>query len=53
MHLAVQTARAFGLPFTVAAAVIAFLVVQARIDRNDPKLLDAPVTLDEDMVWFQ
>ena len=53
IHLAVQTARAFGLPFTVAAVVMAFLVVQARIDRSDPKLVDAPVTLDEDMVWFQ
>ena len=52
-RLAVQTARAFELPFTVAAAVVAFLIVQARIDRTDPKLVDAPVGADEELIGFE
>jgi hypothetical protein len=37
----VQAAADFSLPLGIAAMVIAFLLVQARLDRHDPKLLAA------------
>jgi hypothetical protein len=37
----VQAAADFSLPLGIAATVIAFLLVQARLDRHDPKLLAA------------
>jgi hypothetical protein len=36
-----QAAADFSLPLGIAALVIAFLLVQARLDRHDPKLLAA------------
>jgi hypothetical protein len=36
-----QAAADFSLPLGIAAMVIAFLLVQARLDRHDPKLLAA------------
>jgi hypothetical protein len=51
-QLALQSAKDLSVPFGVGAAVTVFLVIQGRIDRRDPKLSDAPVGSDEDLVEF-
>ena len=43
---AVRTAGRFSLPLGLMTMVTAFLVVQALVDRRDPKLATAPVTDD-------
>jgi hypothetical protein len=42
----VRAARSFTPLFVLAAAVVAFLVVQGRVDRRDAKLATAPVASD-------
>ena len=41
---AVESARQFSLPLGMAGAIAAFLVIQACLDRRDPKLAKAPLT---------
>lgn len=48
---AVRTARRFALPLGLSASLIAFLAVQARVDRRDPKLAMAPV--EDEVFGFQ
>lgn len=50
---AVRTASTFVFPIGLAAAVVAFLALQARIDSSDPKLAAAPLIHDDDVVMFQ
>jgi hypothetical protein len=40
---AVRAARTLGFPMGIAALVVLFLVVQARVDSRDPRLVAAPV----------
>jgi len=40
------TARQVGFPLALGLIVIAFLFIQNRLDRNDPKLALAPITPD-------
>ena len=49
---AVRTASTFVFPIGLAGAVVAFLVLQARIDAGDPKLSAAPMAHDDDLVTF-
>ena len=51
-QLALRSARDLSVPFGVGAAVTVFLVIQGRIDRRDPKLVDAPVGPEDDLVEF-
>lgn len=41
--LALGSAQELALPLLVAGAVLAFLIVQGRIDSRDPRLVDAPI----------
>jgi hypothetical protein len=50
---AIDTARNFAIPLTVALVVIAFLVIQGLVDRRDPRLAHPPATAEEDMVGFE
>lgn len=47
---ALDAARRFSLPLSLVALVVAFLVVQSRVDRRDPKLAAAPIT--DDLLGF-
>lgn len=49
---AVPTARELGFPLTLAALVSAFVAVQGRLDRRDPKLAAAPISVDDDLLPF-
>jgi len=46
-------ATEFSFPLALALAVLAFLVVQHRVDRRDPKLRIAPHSIVETLVQFQ
>jgi len=46
-----SAARVFGFPVLLVGLVLAFLIVQKRIDRRDPRLALAPAAVD-DMVEF-
>lgn len=48
-----DAAQRFAFPLMVAALVGAFLVVQGRIDRKDPKLVAAPIVSHDDQVSFR
>ena len=48
-----DAAKRFAFPLAVAALVAAFLIVQGRIDRGDPKLAAAPVDGRDDVVQFR
>jgi hypothetical protein len=50
---AVVVASEFTFPLALALAVLAFLVVQHRVDRRDPKLRIAPQHIVETLVQFQ
>ena len=43
---------AFGFPIGLMVAVLAFLAIQHRVDRGDPKLHAAPRTATESMLEF-
>ncbi len=47
---AVQT---FGFPIGLLLAVLAFLVIQNRLDRRDPKLRAAPLTDADTLLPFE
>jgi hypothetical protein len=49
---AVKTANRFSFPLSLALLVVAFLAIQGRIDRRDPKLRLAPVDSKHDLVSF-
>jgi hypothetical protein len=49
---AVKTANRFSFPLGLAVLVIAFLAIQGRIDRLDPKLRLAPVDSKHDLLSF-
>lgn len=49
---AVRTASTFAFPIGLAGAVLAFLLLQQRIDSSDPKLTAAPIAHDDDVVTF-
>ena len=48
----VPAARQFRFPLGLAALVLGFLAVQSRLDRRDPKLAMAPVSVDDDLLHF-
>jgi hypothetical protein len=48
-----DAARRFAFPLSVAVVVAAFLLVQGRIDRKDPKLATAPIDSRDDLVSFR
>lgn len=50
---AVKTASKFAFPIGLAFAVLAFLVIQQRIDSSDPKLIAAPLAVEDDVVKFK
>jgi hypothetical protein len=52
VRAAVETAHEFAFPMGLALMVIVFLVVQNRIDRDDPKLAVAPVTSAQETLAF-
>jgi hypothetical protein len=45
------TAKASTVPAVFVAAILLFLVLQDRIDRNDPKLLKAPMRPEPELVF--
>jgi hypothetical protein len=47
---ALRTARSYGALLALAAAVVAFLMIQGRVDRRDPRILSAP---GEDRLSFR
>ena len=47
---ALRTARSYGALLALAAAVVAFLMIQGRVDRRDPRILSAPA---EDRLSFR
>ncbi len=50
---AIRTTSTFAFPVTLAAGVVAFLLVQRRIDASDPKLAASPIAHDDDEVRFR
>lgn len=48
-----DAARRFAFPLGIAALVAAFLVVQGRFDRREPKLAAAPVDSRDDLVIYR
>lgn len=50
---AVRAASTFAFPIGLAAAVLAFLGLQQRIDQGDPKLSAAPIAHDDEVVAFR
>ena len=48
-----DAAQRFVFPLAVAALVAAFVLVQDRIDRRDPKLAAAPIDSRDDVVGFR
>lgn len=48
----VPAARQFSLPLALGALVLAFLAIQGRVDKRDPKLMVAPVTVADDLLPF-
>jgi hypothetical protein len=47
---ALRTAQSYGALLALAAAVVAFLMIQGRVDRRDPRILSAPA---EDRLSFR
>lgn len=47
-----KTASRFAFPLILALLVVAFLIVQGRIDRNDPKLRLAPIDSKHELLRF-
>ncbi|HSO94552.1 MAG TPA: hypothetical protein VLV81_00780 [Acidimicrobiia bacterium] len=47
---ALRTARSYSVLLALAAAVLAFLMIQGRVDRRDPRILGAPA---EDRLPFR
>jgi hypothetical protein len=47
---ALRAARSYGALLALAAAVVAFLMIQGRVDRRDPRILSAPA---EDELSFR
>jgi hypothetical protein len=47
---ALRTAQSYGALLALAAAVLAFLMIQGRVDRRDPRILSAPA---EDRLSFR
>ncbi len=52
-NAALQTARRLSVPMGLAAAIVVFLVLQPRLDRNDPNVAHAGVSRDDDLLGFQ
>lgn len=50
---AVAVASQFTFPLALALAVLAYLVIQGRVDRRDPKLRIAPQHVLETLVLFR
>jgi len=50
---AVAVASQFTFPLALALAVLAYLVIQGRVDRRDPKLRVAPQHVLETLVIFR
>ena len=51
-RIATEAARQAAFPLALALLVIAFLMVQNRLDRKDPKLALAPVDSEHDLLSF-
>lgn len=47
-----ETAGPFAFPGGLAAAIVAFLLFQPRLDRSDPSLAHAGVGRDDDLLGF-
>ena len=45
-------AQTFGFPLALMVALLAFLIIQGRMDERDPKLRRAPLTTAETTVLF-
>jgi hypothetical protein len=52
-RVTLPAARQFGFPLGLAVLVLAFVVVQGRLDARDPKLAFAPVSVDDDLLSFR
>lgn len=50
---AVESAKKLAFPLALTVMVVGFLMVQGRVDRKDPKLALAPVTVEHDLLNFQ
>ena len=51
-QVAMKTAKRYSFPLSLALFVFAFMVVQGRIDRRDPKLRLAPLDSKHDLATF-
>jgi hypothetical protein len=51
VRLAKSAAKKSAIPVVLLGVVIAFLLVQHRVDRNDPKLALAPVFAEPDLAF--
>jgi hypothetical protein len=49
----IDAGERFAFPLILAAGAMAFLLVQGRIDRREPKLTAAPVDSRDDLVLFR
>ncbi len=47
-----RAARRLAVPILFGAGILVFLLVQALIDRRDPRLTRAPARDDDDSVGF-
>jgi len=52
-EVAAAVVQTVGFPVGLVLAVFAFLVIQDRLDRRDPKLREAPVTEAETLLPFE
>lgn len=52
LEAAIEAAKRFAFPLALTILVVAFLLIQNRIDSKDPKLAMASVDLEEDLLSF-
>lgn len=52
LEAAVEAVKRFAFPLALTILVVAFLLIQNRIDSRDPKLTAASITFEEDLLSF-
>jgi hypothetical protein len=48
-----QTSTLLSAPLALGGLIVLYMVVQRLLGRRDPKIVDAPVSRDDDSVGFE